>query len=70
MGAIWYGFKSKPWNPVELAAERQQWEAKHLPKLRAATEAATARREAGKAALAAITPDHRAAIVAAYGRAL
>lgn len=34
MGADWTGFVSRKWNPEELRAEREAWEAEHLPRLR------------------------------------
>lgn len=66
-GAIWTGFKSRPWNPAECRTEREAWEARHLPALRARREEAITRRERGRAALASLPVETRDAITAAYG---
>lgn len=47
-GVSWQGFKSKPWNPVQLQAEREADEAVSLPILRARTAEALKRREAAQ----------------------
>lgn len=67
-GAIWTGFRSRPWDPEALRLEREAWETEYLPRLREIAAERERVREQGRRALASLPDDVRAEIVAAYGR--